>query len=505
MAARKPPGRRGPPGRRTLGPPEGGAAAGRSEKRAGDRGNRGRAGDQELPSESSARTEDPVRGAAVRLLMRLEHEGHPMTGDLEEAASRFSAHQDRQFLRSLFLETVRHRRRLDHVLQEMLERPLEAIEPPVRNVLRLGATELLVLRVAPHAAVDTSVTLARRRGHRGTAALVNAVLRRVAREGPAAWSRIDVLPDTVEGLSVRYSHPAWLVARWLGRWGPQRTRRMLAWNNSLPDYWLRLEAAEGPPEATPGWIPGTARVAAGSRPALEAGFTSGQWTIQDGSAIVVGMLPPEVSGRVLEMAAAPGTKTTHLYERAADGTMILALDRSSSRLRKLAADLAGRRAVRGNDSGPAGGTLAQASDARGRRILLAAADGRNLPAAGPFNLVLLDAPCSNLGVIRRRIDVKWRARESEIERLAALQRELLASAVRVVAPGGWLVYSVCTVEPEEPTRHYDALIAEHPDLVPAEFPAFLPQDARLRPGEMLLLPGEHETDGTYALVLQRRG
>jgi 16S rRNA (cytosine967-C5)-methyltransferase len=432
---------------------------------------------------------DPVRSAALRLLVELEEKEFPASGRIEQVENSLPRDVDRSLFRSLVTEVLRHRLRLDEILERMLERrSLAELPRHIRAALRMGAAQLLLMPgMAPHAAVDTSVTLARAHGHAGTAALVNAILRRISREGARLWEDGPGTSDNAtRDLAIRYSHPEWLVRRFLARWGREEAERILAWDTSIPDYWIRLRTGESPSGARPGWIPGTGRLPAGARPAGLHGFAEGEWTIQDGSGILVGLLPPAVRGRVLDLCAAPGTKTGHLFERAEPGSRLLALDRSIGRVRRMRAGM--RRLPR--CAGQVG-------------VDFVAADSRRIPVRPQWDGVLLDAPCSNLGVIRRRVDVKWRAREEEIPRLAGIQSELLRSAAAGVVPGGWLVYSVCTLEPEETLARYDEFFASREDWHPLALPDFLPDEARGREGEMILLPGRFETDGTYAFAARR--
>jgi 16S rRNA (cytosine967-C5)-methyltransferase len=137
--------------------------------------------------------------------------------------------------------------------------------------------------------------------------------------------------------------------------------------------------------------------------------------------------------------------------------------------------------------------------------MVVAADAMRIPARAPWQGVLIDAPCSNLGVLRRRVDARWRVQEAEIPVLAAVQAELLEAAARGLEPGGWLVYSVCTVEPEETTERRREFFKRHPDWEPIPGPDYIPEGARREPGEVLLLPGEYQTDGTYAFAVRRPG
>jgi 16S rRNA (cytosine967-C5)-methyltransferase len=444
---------------------------------------------------------DPVRDAALQLLMEFEEKGFPAGGRIEQVQNRFAQERDRGLFRLLVTEVLRHRLKLDTIIEEVLEkRSLSELEPPVRAALRLGTAQLLLVPgMAPHAAVNTSVDLAAAHGHKGTASLVNAVLRRISREdshgsgkaeprsGSAAVSRAGARDD-VRQLAQEYSHPEWLVRRFLARWGPARTQKVLEWDNLVPDYWIRLHprSVAPPGGSVSGWVPGTARLPAGSRPAQLAGFFRGEWTIQDGSGTVVGLLVPEVRAMVVDLCAAPGTKTGHLMERADPATRVIALDRSHGRMRRLRTGIE---------------RLQFSADVQLECI---AADSRRIPVREPWQGVLIDAPCSNLGVIRRRVDVRWRAREDEIPRLAAVQAELIRAGAKGVAPGGWLTYSVCTLEPEETTAHFDTFFSDGL-WEPVPLPPWVPPEARGREGELVLIPGELETDGTYAFVARRTG
>lgn len=447
-------------------------------------------GDDRAPAGHETRF-DPVRERALLLLAALDEASAPAGGMIEQAENSLRDPSARAFFRAMVAEVLRHRSRLDAVLSLCLTRgSIEEIPPRIRAAMRLGAAQLLVLDgVPPHAAVSTSVDLAARHGHRGLSGMVNAVLRRVAREGRALWQAIDTAPGltVTESLAQRYSHPAWLIRRWLERWGEHRTEAVLRWNNQHPDYWLRLAPGTAPPaEAVTGWIPGAARAAAGSRPAAWPGFASGAFTVQDGSGILAGQMVPRVGGLVLDLCAAPGTKTGHLWERAEHDARIVAMDRSAGRLRRLRQGL--ERLV------PAG------SATRPGVVLTLAADGGSIPVRPPWDGVLIDAPCSNLGVIRRRVDLKWRAAEGEIARLAQVQAALLDAAAAGCARGGWLVYSVCTTEPEETVDQRARFFAAHAGWRPGRVPDYLPDGARGEEGEMILVPGEEETDGGYAFI-----
>lgn len=442
-----------------------------------------------------------ARALALDLLIQFDQSPFPISGPLEQVESRLEDPRERHLARALVIEVLRHRARLDWLIGQWLRRGGASDLPaPARNVLRIGAAQLLLFdRIPPHAAVSSAVDLAHSRGAAGLPGLVNAVLRKLAREGRAQWDALDAggEPGSSVGgaLALRHSHPEWLVARWLARWGEARTEAILRWDNTAPDYWLRLAPGAAPPEGSvPGWIPGTARLPAGSRPGSSEGFRAGEFTVQDGSATLVGWLPPVVSGLVLDLCAAPGTKLSHLIERAEPDAALVALDKSPSRLQRL---------LQGDRSRT---VLSPQEGERAReRVWVAAADAAHIPVRGPWQGVLIDAPCSNLGVLRRRVDARWRVQEEGIAQLASLQASLLEAAARNLEPGGWLVYSVCTVEPEETIERRREFMKRRPDWEPIPLPEFIPADVRMEPGEFLLLPGQHETDGTYAFAVRRPG
>lgn len=464
-------------------------------------------------SGAGRRAIDPVRAAALALLIEAEATPAPIKEALDRAETRLPRDQDRALLHSLVNETLRHRPRLDDTLAPWIApRLLAELEPAVRNLLRLGLAQLVLHdRIPPHAAVDTAVSLAHHELHAGAAGFINAVLRRAVREGLTRWrgpqaASIETLSEPRQ-LAVHFSTPEWLVRRWIERWGLERARRALAAGAETPATWVRFRAdqlglVQGTATAAQipipadlaaelgleddsrhSWLPGVARVPAGTRPATLPGFRQGRYTIQDPSAVAVGWLPPVVRGRILDACAAPGTKTGHLLERAEAGTRLLALDRTRSRQ----------------------ALVRQGLLRLGLEADCVVGDARHLPFAPGFEGILIDAPCSNLGVLRRRVEVRWRSFEESLVRLADTQAAILRAAARALLPGGWLVYSVCTTEPEETTRQRDRFFEEQNAFEPCPLPDLVPVAARGREGELILIPGELETDGGYAFVVVKTG
>lgn len=402
---------------------------------------------------------------------------------------------DASLVTALVQGTLRHRALLDHHLAAMA-RGFETLPAPIRAALRLGAFQMLVLtRIPESAAVDESVELAKRHGHPGTAGLANAVLRRLARGDRAPLPDISV--DPVGHLAVRTSHPRWLVDRWARRYGAEEAGRLLEADNVEPrvsvrpnlhrmdaDGVLAALRAEGH-EAVPGpnggpvWILPRGFVASRSR-LFREGFLSLQ---DEAEASVALLLDPKPGQRALDLAAAPGGKASQIAERVAPGGSLFALERHFSRARALRENLVQRLRL------PA--------------VYVVCADGTRPPIRGEFDRVLVDAPCTGLGVLRRRADARWRKEESSIAEMASLQRELLdAGAVRT-RPQGILVYSVCSLEPEETDEIVETFLKAHPDFEQEDARPFLPPGFAGREPLLRALPHRHGTDGVFAVRLRR--
>ena len=353
--------------------------------------------------------------AALGILLRALRRRRSIEGPLRAAAASF-ADRDRRFLWMLTQETVRWQARLDAVLAPLLHHPIAHLDPPVRVLLRLAACQVCVLDQVPaHAIVDEGVRLAQRTASPGAAGLVNAVSRRLVADGKARWEEIGSR-RAPEEWGIVHSHPSWLIDRWRRRWGDPQTLSVLRWDNEHPPVWLRALPREGVPAGgKPGWVPDTYKMPDRYRPSSDPGFQQGRWTAQDPSETLVVLLPPDGAlGKVLDLCAAPGTKTTHLavrYPRAS----VIALDRTRLRVGRLRESL-----LRTRVRAP---------------ILLGDA------LTPPFRMdrcegVLVDAPCSALGVLRRRVDARWNVTPGDLRSHGRRQRRILQSAAALVQPGG---------------------------------------------------------------------
>ncbi len=391
---------------------------------------------------------------------------------------------DQAFITEVTLGTLRQQGRLDSALAAVLDRPLASLPAPIRAILRMGLYQILFLdRVPLAAAVDQAVGAARRHGHQGTAGLVNAVLRRLAADGePAPPS---AATDLAGHLAVALSHPRWLIERWLARWGLDETRALCLANNAAPPSVLRVNTLrasrtdllarlrERGMEAEPGRRPEAIRVRGSLGARLDL-YQEGLVTMQDEGAMAVSRAAdPRTGETVLDAAAGRGGKATHLAELMGDRGRVIALDIAPAKLRALSANAA--------------------------RLGIDIIEAHHLDAreagtrfAGEADRIVLDAPCTGLGVIRRRPEIRWRIQPESLAPLAALQQEMLAGVAEAVRPAGTLVYAVCSTEPEEG----EAVVR-----------GFRERRARTfaLAEEQTLLPHRDGTDGFYIARLTRAG
>jgi 16S rRNA (cytosine967-C5)-methyltransferase len=380
----------------------------------------------------------PPRARALEILSSLDRGKGTLADRLADAEVQIRDPRDRSFLHELVLGTLRHRGALDHALRHVSDRPPERLRPAVlAHLLRLGAYQILRMRVPAHAAVSESVELARQAGARGAASFANAVLRRLAREGPAPAPDPD--RDPLEWLKTEGSLPTWLAERWLAQLGPgpavARARAFLdhapvvfRLNPRAPDAWARVLDGGLDPEALT--VPGAFR-ARGGRPSELA--AARLIYLQDEGSQLAAHLAAH-GRRLLDACAAPGGKSTLMADLLGGTALVVAAESSPVRLRKMAG-------------------LVRSWGAS--NVACVAADGLRPPFAQRFDSVLVDAPCSGLATLGRHPDIRWRFGQEQLAAQAERQRRLLLSLAALVAPGGRLVYSTCSLEPEETTSVCD--------------------------------------------------
>jgi 16S rRNA (cytosine967-C5)-methyltransferase len=454
------------------------------------------------PAGATRPTPSPARAAAARVLERVLADAAFADLALEaELGRRPLSPRDAALATEVVYGTLRWQRYLDWVLAPHSRRRLETLDLRPLVLLRMTAYQLTFLeRVPPFAAVNDAVALSRtgtgRRPSPGAASFVNAVLRSFARRGER--EREPPAPtDAVEALALRCSFPTWLAARWVARHGAGEAEALMRALNERPPLTLRvntlrttrealrerLRAEEGVVARPTGLAPEGLVAGPAGRPAAWRAFADGAFAVQDeASMLVARLLDPRPEETVADVCAAPGTKTTHLAQLMEDRGRILAFDPQPGRLALV------REAVARLGVGIVE-TLEGQAEALAPRF------------AGTCDAVLVDAPCSNLGVLRRNPEVKWRRTGDDLARGAARQGAILAAAAGMVRPGGRLVYATCSLEPEENDAVVQAFLAgRHGFRIdpPPEFP--VPLDAG---GALRCLPHRHGTDGFTAFRLRR--
>ena len=403
----------------------------------------------------------------------------------------------RRQARELVAGVTRQRRWLDFVLAEAYHDEYDSMESRLRHILRLGLYELLFQSTPTRAVVHQYVELAKQTLRPGAGNLVNALLRTIDRDRQHIPN-----PDTgddAEDLAIRYSHPTWMVRRWLERFEIDETPDLLEWNNRRPMYSIRINPLRTDRDAVEKWLDENDVIFVDSPyldthlrlkrlQALIAGdlLDDGHVAVQDESAgLVVQLLDPQPGETIIDGCAAPGGKTMGIATYLQGDGNILAVDSNENRLKKVteAAKAQGAEDL----------VETEAAD------LMALAD---LPDPPQADRVLVDVPCSGLGVLAKRADLRWQRSEDDLEELAALQDELLDAAAKLVRPGGLLVYSTCTIEPEENEQRIDAFLARHVDFTLESAEGYVPDDVVSESGFLTTLPHRHRTDGAFAARLR---
>ncbi|KAA9004061.1 16S rRNA (cytosine(967)-C(5))-methyltransferase RsmB [Paenibacillus spiritus] len=461
-----------------------------SERRSGAAGRSGR--------------EATARSVALDVLIRVEANGAYSNLQLNSSLQKAGlSREDAGLTTELVYGTISRLNTLDYILAGFVKKGLSKLEPWVRCLLRMSLYQLVYLdRVPPHAAVNEAVRLAKQRGHQGISGMVNGVLRSAQRAG-----RLPVLPDDAgEALRIAltHSHPEWMVREWMEQYGAETAEAICRANNEPPAVSVRVNTTmttrerlldemkrEGLDASASAVSPYGIVVRGGGNLALTSWYKDGLLSIQDESSMLVAeAVAPEPGMNVLDCCSAPGGKTSHLAELMLDRGRVVACDLHSHKT-ELVRDQAARLGL-------------EAVETR-------AADALRLGesyAEGTFDRILLDAPCSGLGVIRRKPDLKWTKTPEDTAAIAELQRGLLDAVCRLLKPGGLLVYSTCTIESSENEEQVRRFLDRHPDFEAADRGSRLASrmEDKLRcdaPG-LQILPQDYGSDGFYIAVLKRK-
>ncbi|MBX7117779.1 MAG: 16S rRNA (cytosine(967)-C(5))-methyltransferase RsmB [Gemmatimonadaceae bacterium] len=398
--------------------------------------------------------------------------------------------RDRRWTQELVWGMLRRRGWIDHLLAPRVRGGLARLDGDLADLLRLGAYQLFHMgSVPPYAAIAQTVELAKQRHGMGASKLVNAVLRRLDRERDALAPPLP--SDPVEALAVEGSHPRWLVARWVARWGADETRALLDANNREAPLILRpwgvvreqLEAmleASGVEVHEAPLVPDSLQITGGALLTSLGAFQQGRCFVQDPAATLVTQYAAIPAGaRVADLCAAPGGKAVELARTASE---VIAADQSEARLGRLQE------------------TVDRLELDHVTPVVL---DAREAAQLGTFDAVLVDAPCTGTGTFRRHPDARWRLRPSDLAVMAATQRAILRAAAEAVRPGGLLIYSTCSLEPEENDAQVEAFLADHPEWRLEPPPEGSVPAGVLDAGRLRVLPQRHHTDGSFAARLRR--
>jgi len=442
---------------------------------------------------------DPAREHALKIIRRAETAlSFPKLLIEHSVETTPSLERDKAFTYQLVMGTLRYRGTLDRALQEICKTPLEDLTHWIRNILRMGLFQILYLdRVPKSAAVDESVKLAKKYGHAGTAGLVNAVLRNAKRD--ALLRTIEALDEEdILDVAAKYSHPPWLVELLTNEYGKETAVAVMKNNNAIPPLTARVNTLRATREtvikelekegvrADPLPAPEEAvKLLSVSNPSALEAFKRGLLYFQDvGSMFAAHCLDVEPGQKVLDVCAAPGGKSTHLGALMENSGRIYALDIHEHRV-----DLIRKNAKRlGVDI-----IEARTEDAKGRLA----------GSYGNMDRVIADVPCSGLGVIRRRIDLKWRLQPSRVAELARLQSRILKSAAECVRPDGILVYCTCTILRNENEEVIEDFLLGHPEFELSPRAPKGAEDYLTDEGSIRIMPGDEDMDGFFIARLRR--
>ena len=444
-----------------------------------------------MPTATRRTRVSPARACAFTVLRRV-FEQAAYADRAFAAEARELDPRDRALAMAISYGAVQRRGTLDHIAGRLLSRRLGSLDPPVLAALRLGLFQILYLDgIADHAAVHESVELAKR-SRPAAAGLVNAVLRRAATEGREI---VGGLHDRdPEAAALAHSVPVWLARRWFDELGADDARSLLAAINRPAESAIRVNtlvgevgevgAGLGVPYATAPGIPEGLVLQGPFDAEGSAAYNDGAIMPQSRASMLVSrVLGPTSGERVLDLCAAPGAKTTHLAALSHDAGAVIAVERHPGRADAL------RRTCRRLHTGSV-------------RVLTADAAAFEDPQG--FDRVLVDPPCSGLGTLQSRPDLRWRAEPESIDELAEIQRRILTAAANATRPGGTLAYSVCTISRHEGERQVQRFLKEHRDFEVADLADELPQWAGAAvPGGLQLRPDRDRTDGFFIARLGR--
>ncbi len=443
-----------------------------------------------------------VRQLASEILLKVDSQKAYADILLDHTFKRASLSQrDRALLTELTYGTLRWRGTIDAHLSHQLSRSLTGTDAFVRNLLRVTVYQLFYLdKIPDYAAVNEAVELAKIQRGSKAAGFVNAVLRNLLRPNEINTAA-KVADNSVTALAVEYSHPEWLVGRWLDEFGQREVCALMLANNQRAPVVLRVNRLKSSREellarllgegtaasATP-WSPDGIMIESSGAVENLPGFLDGLFQVQgESSQLVAYLLAPLPDERILDACAAPGGKTTQIAELMKDSGELIAMDNSARGIEKICENIARLQL---------------------RSIQVVKADATNVltgELGAPYDRILVDAPCSGFGTLRSHPEIKWQRQDKDIRRLSGLQAKMLERMTGYLKPSGVLVYSTCTLAREENERVVEAFLAQHKEFELEDAARYLPAAAKhmVRGGYFQALPQRDNTDGFFAARLRK--
>lgn len=407
--------------------------------------------------------------------------------------------RDKAFTTELTYGTLRAKGTLDWIIGKFSKQKIDKIPDLVLDLLRMSTYQIIFMDVPDHAAVNEAVTIAKKLFHPGITKFVNGLLRTIGREkDKIPWPKKS--EDPAKYISIKYFHPLWMVKMWIDEFGVEDTEALCEADNRVPRLTIRVNTLKTTPERLSealrqeGWKVEPGRYLSEALVVKGVGditsipqFKDGQFYVQDESSMIIGhVVDPQPGETVLDAAAAPGGKTTHMAELMQDKGQIIAVDANPNRVNLIKQNIQRM-----------GIAIAQAVKADATKL--------KPVIKKPVDRVLVDAPCSGLGVLARRPDARWTKTPEQIKELSRLQTDILLSVADFVRPGGVLVYSVCSLTSQETRLAVERFLRVREDFYVEDLSPFLPDALRpdVRDGIIQLLPHKHGIDGLFIARLRR--
>jgi len=448
-----------------------------------------------------------AREVALEVLTKVDMSQSYSNLQLNQTLQRVNLNRsDVNFSTQLIYGVIQHLSLIDWLLTPFLKQSINKLEPWVRNILRMSIYQIQFLdRIPSHAVVNEAVSIANRRGHRGISGMVNAILRNFLRKKDQIKFPDDL--TKMQRIALQHSHPEWMVERFIHGFGESETEEICGVNNRPPLHSIRInslkitreemitilqEEFQNATEILPSPLSRQGILVKGvGNLAFSEWYKKGYFTIQDASSMLVAdVLDPKPGMTVLDAAAAPGGKTTHIAEKMEDKGLIIAADLHQHKLR----------------------LIEENQQRLGIHIIkMIHSDARHLtnPFSSQFDRILLDVPCSGLGVIRRKPDLKWSKSEEQIQNVTKVQREIIETVAPLLKPGGVMVYSTCTMSKEENEEMVKSFVKDHPEFqfdvnIQNYLPEVVTNKLDVSQGMVQILPHYFDTDGFFISRLLKK-